>query len=383
MRRISPVRVFLLPVVFGAAILGTAAVAAAQPVCNSAIGEHLMSWPTQAPVWQLCWLRPSQSSGVNGSGVEIRNVYYNGHLAMKRGHVPILNVQYEAGQCGGANHCYRDWLTSEEDYLVDNVCPPPNTGPDCGYAEPSCPPITVCEQHLGVDVCPAPPDDCGRQCFHGVSAEKLADRLILTSQNRAGWYRYEMKWTFYLDGRIQPTFGFSAVDDNCTDYTHRHHAYWRLDFDIDGPLDDIVTEGPDPAPSGSGGDRGRPGPKPPILVLPTETQRLNNRPNLTWAVTDASTGRGYRIVPGEEKALPADTFSVADVWFLNYHPDELDDSGVIGPACAIKVGKFLNGEPLGNDLVVWYRTGVRHLGFDLDDCHVVGPTLVPIGDWSP
>jgi len=45
MRRISPVRVFLIPVVFGAAILGTAAVAAAQPVCNSAIGEHLMSSP--------------------------------------------------------------------------------------------------------------------------------------------------------------------------------------------------------------------------------------------------------------------------------------------------------------------------------------------------
>src|SRR5262245_63617108 len=89
---------------FATVFLGAAA-AGAQPVCNSNIGEHLMSWPAEAPVWQFCWLRPAQSSGVNGSGVEIRNLYYNGHLVMKQGHVPILNVQYEAGNCGGASHC--------------------------------------------------------------------------------------------------------------------------------------------------------------------------------------------------------------------------------------------------------------------------------------
>src|SRR5262245_38391392 len=381
MRRFYPVRRLLPSVAFSAAIIGAAAAAPAQPVCNGATGEHLMSWPTDAPVWEFCWLRPSQSSGANGSGVEIRNLYYNGHLVMKRGHVPILNVQYEPGGCGGANLCYRDWLTTEQAYLADNVCPPPYSGANCGYAEPVCPPITVCEQALGQDVCPAPPDECSRKCFQGVAAQKLTDRLILTSQSRAGWYRYEMRWTFFLDGRIQPTFGFSAVENTCVNYTHRHHAYWRLDFDIDGPLDDIVTEGPDPDTPAPGG--GRPGPKPPILVLPTETQRLDNRPNVTWAVTDAVTRRGYRIVPGEETELPADTFSVADAWFLNYHPEELDDNGQTGPACAVKIGKFLNGESLANDVVVWYRTGVLHLGHDLDDCHVVGPTLVPIGDWSP
>src|SRR5262249_2018734 len=362
-------RVFLL-FELAAAILGTAA--AAQPVCNPAIGEHLMSWPTQAPVWEFCWLRPSESSAVNGSGVEIRNLYYNGHLVMKRGHVPILNVQYEAGSCGGANHCYRDWLNSEEDFLVDTVCPPPNAGPDCGYAEPTCPPITVCAQAEGRDVCPAPPDECDRECFHGVAAQKLPDRLILSSQNRAGWYRYEMKWTFFLDGRIQPTFGYSAVSNSCINYTHKHHAYWRLDFDIDGPLNDVVTEGPDPSAPGVGGAGGRPGPRPPILVLSTETQRRIASPNLTWSVADGTTGRGYRIVPGTEATLPADTFSVADIWFLNSHPNDLDDGGVTGPACAIKIGNFLNGETLGNDVVVWYRTGVTHLGGDLDDCHVVG-----------
>ena len=45
-----------------------------------------MSWPESNPVWQFCWLRPASSSGTNGSGLELRQVYYNGHLVLKRAH---------------------------------------------------------------------------------------------------------------------------------------------------------------------------------------------------------------------------------------------------------------------------------------------------------
>jgi hypothetical protein len=78
---------------------------AAQPSCTPG-NEHLMSWPTANPVWQFCWVRPTGSSGSNGSGLEIREVYYNNHLVLKRGHVPILNVKYDPGGCGGPNLCY-------------------------------------------------------------------------------------------------------------------------------------------------------------------------------------------------------------------------------------------------------------------------------------
>ena len=343
-----------------------------------------MSWPAESPVWELCWLRPSQSSGMSGSGLEIRNVHYNGHLVLKRGHVPILNVQYltGGGSCGGASRCYRDWMDIEQSYLSHNVCPPPETG-NCGYAEPACPPVTVCDHAGGQDVCedPPPPDPpppaCERVCFTGVSAEKLPDRLIMTSQTRAGWYRYIMKWTFHLNGTIEPFFGFAAVSDNCVNFAHRHHAYWRLDFDIDGPAGDIVTEGLELAPPDK---RGR---RPPIVVLPAETMRFDRDPGLTWALVDSQSRRGYRIVPGAERDLPADGFSVGDVWLLNYRSNEIDDSGQSGPACAIKVGNFLNGEPLSSDVVLWYRTGAFHDSGHLDDCHTVGPTLAPIGDWSP
>jgi hypothetical protein len=337
-----------------------------------------MSWPAESPVWAFCWLRPADSSGASGSGLEIRDVHYNGHLVLRRGHVPIINVQYDraGGGCGGANRCYRDWMYAERSYLSDNVCPPPN-GANCGYAEPACPPVTVCEHPTGEDVCKVPPEDCERVCFTGVSAEKLADRLILTSQTSAGWYRYTMKWTFFLDGRLQPFFGFAAVTDNCVNFPHHHNAYWRLDFDIDGPTDDVVTEGLESAPPARGGR------KPPIVLLRTEAMRLHSQPGLTWSVADEQTRRGYRLVPGAETDYPADEFAVGDVWLLNYSAKELDDVGQSGPACAIKIGNYLGGEPLSRDVVVWYRTGAPHAAAELDDCHAVGPMLRPFGDWSP
>ena len=80
-----------------------------------------------------------------------------------------------------------------------------------GYAEPTSPPLTVCDTGGSAG-------DSGT--FTGVAAEKLADRLILTTQLEAGWYRYTIKWRFYLDGRIEPVMGFSAVNVG----VHRLHA---------------------------------------------------------------------------------------------------------------------------------------------------------------
>ena len=149
-----------------------------------------MSWPDADPVWQFCWLRPPDSSGPNGSGLEISNVYYNGHLVLKRGHVPIVNVLYPEGGCGG---CYRDWMWSrKQGYLANNVISPGLRGAD----EPL--PQTVCELQATWGDCPplAPPETCeDAVCFAGVAAEKLADRLIMTTQTSAGWYRYTMRWT--------------------------------------------------------------------------------------------------------------------------------------------------------------------------------------------
>jgi hypothetical protein len=341
-----------------------AAPSLAQPACNLT-GEHLMSWPDVNPVWQFCWLRPADSSGSNGSGIEIRDVYYNGRLVMKRGHVPMLNVQYIQTSCGC--NCYRDWEYSQSHFTSDGIVTPHV------YAEPTSPPITECDAGGGVDTCTSGQPNC----FDGVAAEKLADRLILTTQMDAGWYRYMIKWRFYLDGRIEPVYGFGAVNAGCVSCSHKHHAYWRFDFDIDGAGNDIVTEGPNPADGG-----GRTGVRPPLVVLPTETMRVNDYPGITWSVIDSQTRRGYRIVPGAETALPADNFSQGDLWALIYHAGEIDDGHTLGQ-CPVDFSSWLNGESLAGDVVLWYRTGWLHVSGDLSPCELEGPTLYPIGDWSP
>ncbi|HEX6125541.1 MAG TPA: hypothetical protein VFZ23_09245, partial [Pyrinomonadaceae bacterium] len=50
-------------------------------------------------LWEMLVIRPSASSGTRGSGVEIRDVKYKGKSVLKRGHVPILKVQYTPQTC--------------------------------------------------------------------------------------------------------------------------------------------------------------------------------------------------------------------------------------------------------------------------------------------
>lgn len=329
-------------------------ITATTPVCTGS--SRLMQYPATSPVWEFCFIAPVYSSGPNGSGLEIHDVYYNGHRVFKRAHAPILNVLYAPGGCG----CYRDWLDQERSFQSNNILIP-GVG---GYAEPTVPPVTAC-------------DNNGSETFgfSGVAAERLTDRLVLTTQTQAGWYRYMMKWTFFMDGRIHPEMGFGAVNtSSCLNYDHTHHNYWRFDFDVDGYQNDRLYELPSGNPTGT--------------LISTEALRMNAAGQV-WIVKDAITERGYRLVPGPEQTLPADSFAVGDLWALRYKSTEIDDTGQPGPSCAIKFNNFLNGESLvapmertRADLVVWYRGGGFHLGGDLDDCHRVGPMLEPVGNWA-
>ena len=110
--------------------------------------------------------------------------------------------------------------------------------------------------------------------------------------------------------------------------------------------------------------------------------RRANSPGITWSVVDSVTHRGYRIVPGDELALPADGFSVGDFWALRYKANEIDDTGQPGTGCPVDINSFLSGRRRPSDVVVWYRTGWYHPPNSLDDCDLGGPTIYPIGDWS-
>jgi len=340
------------------AILALAPLAEATPVCTAP--ARLMQWPTLNPVWELCFRTPVQSTGPNGSGIELTDVTYQGHLVLKRAHAPILNVLYKAG-CG----CFRDWSNQETRFEVINASGQVSGGPGA-YAEASVPPRTVCD--VG-----GSQGDLGS--FRGVAAEKLGDELILTSQFQAGWYRYLMKWRFFLDGRIESQFGFGALAASCIAYDHTHHVYWRLDFDIDGAANDYAgDEASIPASDAEG--------VPAVAPIRTEVMRRVQRLSNPIIVQDSLTHRGYRIL-AKEVALsePADTFAVGDVWLTRYNASQISDSG---GSCATTLNNYVNGESVYNqDLVVWVRGGAFHAASDLDDCHRAAIRLEPVGSWNP
>ncbi|MBM3457641.1 MAG: hypothetical protein FJX77_03790 [Armatimonadetes bacterium] len=308
-------------------------------------GSATLSWPAANPVWQMRVIRPSSSSGKNGSGVDLKDVRYRGSRVFKEAHMPILNVQYDQDACGP----FRDWLWQETcfDAVGTDVAP-------------------------GIRMCTEAPRtilDTGRDGgnFVGVAIFENPDQtLLVTSVTRAGWYRYVMSWIFHLDGRIEPRFGFDGVANSCVCRAHNHHGLWRFDFDV-VQSSNVVEEL-------NGADWTR---------LRTETRRLRAAEGAPrWRVRDTRSNAGYEILSGEEDGV-GDAFSGQDFYALRYKSRELDDGRTLFGASSTALDRFVGRESLTGDVVVWYGAHFRHVVeeepavLDHDHSSLVGPTLVP------
>ncbi|MEU8252153.1 hypothetical protein [Nonomuraea sp. NPDC048916] len=298
-------------------------------------------------LWDLLVVRPRASAPQNpgvGSGVELRNVRYRGRLLLRQAHVPILNVEYEEGTT------FRDDVSAETRFSATGADPVGWGWRVCGSS-----PRTILER---------PHTDAGN--FQGVAFHHDGERLRIVSELQAGWYRYANDWRLGDDGTVQPRFGFAATANPMTCQVHRHHAYWRFDFDIEGAANDVVEQF----------DEGPISPDPVPIIRETSRRRRAGR---FWQVRDKSSGRGYRIHPGPFDGT-ADAYGVSDLWFLRHHPAELDD-GNPGPRDRAALNRFVNGESInGANVVVWYAGHYYH-----DQAHpqphqgeLIGPELIPI-----
>jgi hypothetical protein len=332
------------------AVLMATGAAHAQGDCTP---PHRIDWPVEHPVWSLCWISPDYSSGIDGSGLELRDVFYKGLRVLRRAGIPLLNVNYDPGGCGS----YRDWQHGLMDFEADGAVPPPGSR----YAEPTAPPRTMCDD---------PSKDGGN--FAGVAAEKTSEQLVLTTQLQSGPYRYTQKWIFRLDGSIDARIAFTARVDPCNVKPHNHHAYWRLEFDIGGDAKDYAEEAGLQV-SGAAVSWNR--------ILTESSRRSDPVRGGAWRVQSASAQRGYEIVSAPHNGV-ADTWAVAEAWVLKNHPDELDDGGAQPgrDGSAVQLDRYLNGESVdGANLVLWVHAMDRHDG--QDRCRFVGPTLRPVGKW--
>jgi len=318
-------------------------------------------WKGDVAVWSFLVVRPSTSSGTNGSGVELRAVDYLGARVLHRGHLPIVNVEFgPEGVAAGADPAYRLWAHDE------GVFEAPGEDAVAGFRVCSEPPRTILETGA----------ESGD--FRGVALWVDGDEVVVVSQLVAGPHRCVNEWRLGADGTIRPRLGFSATANPHTCKPHVHHAYWRLDFDILAPESNVIREFNDPAIRGETSWHS----------MRFEVKRPRDPAHgRFWRIRHDRDGRDYSVTPGPGDGT-ANAFGAGDVWVLRYDPDEIDDGQgfTTDPALArAGLDRFLTGQPVqSQDLVLWYGVHVSH-GPDEDPgqgVQRVGPDLVA-GHWVP
>lgn len=323
-------------------------------------------------IWEMLVIRPSASSGTRKSGIEVRDVKYRGKSVLKRGHVPVLNVQYAGGQCGP----YRDWQWQEDMFQT----------PDSGNTDIA-PGIRIVADGQTATTALESGNDTGN--FRGVAIYQqnvgFGPEIVLVTEMQAGWYRYIMEWRFAPDGTIRPRYGFGATDNSCVCFVHHHHAYWRFDFDIVQPNNKVFRV-----------ERGR------KFLTPISTELFENKniqTNKSILIQNSAGDEAYALVPNITDGV-VDTFGRHDLWVLRYKfvsggtnlQNEIDDGFNLttSPNSFIQIDSFANNESVVNeDVVVWY--GAHFVHDDTENLldpdrtarvisgeHVVGPDLRPV-----
>lgn len=280
-------------------------------------------WPSpNEPLWRFNW---SLANAPDAEGTVISQAYYRGHQVFYKASLPSLRVQYDGNHCGP----YKDPL-NYDDSQPTSRCPSERV---CVYSY-----VSYGIRGLGVE------------SFH-----------------RIGQYRLTHRWVFWEDGQVYPRLYSAGLQCN---YNHRHHAYWRFDFDIGGAGNDLVLEYNTYTGNVGWGYGWHP--------KTTEITRVKNpSSHRSWAVMDKGSGRGYHIIPGPNDGQ-ADTFSNRDLWVLRYHGSE-DKHGMQGTAWDDALQPYVNGENVdGQDVVVWYCGHLAHeASHGGDEWHHVGPNLIP------
>jgi hypothetical protein len=280
-----------------------------------------VNWPPGQDLWRFNW---RLADSPDEEGIVIRSAYFRNRQVFYKASLPSLRVQY-SGQCGP----YKDPLNYNN-------------------AQPT-------------SACPG-----SRVCVYSYASGGQG-ALGLDSYHRIGAYRLTHRWVFWESGWVMGRLYSAGLQCN---YDHRHHAYWRFDFDIEGSSRDLLLEHNNYTANIGWG--------PGWHAKTKEISRLKYPTSArSWAIMDKTTGRGYHILPGPNDGV-ADSFSTRDIWALSYRGSE-DRYGRQGTASSDGLDPYLTQDNIdGQDVVLWYCAHLRHRAeHGGDDWHGVGPNLAP------
>lgn len=270
--------------------------------------------------WSFTW-----NVGNKKEGLEITNVHFNDVKVIHKASLPVIRVKYIKD--GG---------------IFSSGCGPYADRMKWGnMVQTSCQNEKICQRQWGNDL------------------------LELGAFSVIGGYDLYHAWYFTKSGRLESRLwskGWSC------ELTHRHHAYWRIDFDIRTTSNEIY----------------RFQKSSPSVSFPddwTEYERETNEAqtpgtaDIGWWIAD-SASRDYVIVrPLSTEAF--DNFSNKDVAVRRYHGDE-DEGWAFGAWGHLG---YLNNEYLWTaDNVFWWVGHLSHTWIDGVDeegveWHSVGPKV--------
>jgi hypothetical protein len=149
--------------------------------------------------WTFRW----EVGDANKEGLVIKDARWKGTTVLYKGSLPVIRVKYRgnAGSLGAGCGPYRDRIHWGNIKLTAGQTTPVTARVFAG----------------------------GQQLELAVFAE-------------IGGYDIYQAWYFHTAGFIQPTLyssGWSCPWDSQSELDHKHHPYWRLDFDVEGTANQV------------------------------------------------------------------------------------------------------------------------------------------------
>ena len=234
----------------------------------------------------------------------------------------------------------------------------------------------------------------------GRTEVRRSRRLVISSIATVGNYEYGFYWYLYLDGSIQHEVKLTGIMSTealapgerprhapqiapgLAAPVHQHLFCARLDFDLDGPVNEVyeVDVVPDPAGPENPWANGF-APEPHRFEREQDAQRrVDPARGRHWKVVNPESRNGlgepvaYKLVPGPAPTLLAGPgssiarragFATQNLWVTPYRADERRAAGDYPNqhqgGDGLPRWTSANRSLVGTDVVVWHTFGVTHV----------------------
>ena len=266
-------------------------------------------------------------------GLELRSVTRNGRSVLFNASFPTMRVDYAPGRCNDSP--FSDLLHTG------------NLLPRSWNERPVFAPLDVHANWCGDKLCAREYEVEGHMWLEiGITANE-------------GNYIIYQAW--YLSDHGHLLARVYSKGEQCPNATHRHHPYWRFDFDVNQAGSNSVFVHDDDPQGTAPPDKGW---GPGVDLYRKETDETKSAPrNRVWFVQDDLTKDAVWLLPGRINRRddgPADLFSNRDLSALVYHEEETGGPWPTHSDGRYELG-YTNGEDLASqDVVLWYVAHFQH-----------------------